>query len=36
MKHKFKIDDKVGFKVKNGFITLMIFNPDIDDKVVEW
>lgn len=29
-------DDKVGFKVKNGFITLMIFNPDKDDKVVEW
>ena len=29
-------DDKVGFKVKNGFITLMIFNPGKDDKVVEW
>ena len=29
-------DDKVGFKVKNGFITLMILNPDKDDKVVEW
>ena len=29
-------DDKVGFKVKNGFITLMIFNPDKDDEVVEW
>lgn len=29
-------DDKAGFKVENGRITLMIFNPDKDDKVVEW
>lgn len=40
MKHKFKeellSDDKVEFKVENGVITLMFFNPDKDDKVVEW
>ena len=29
-------DDKAGFKVVNGRMTLMIFNPDKDDKVVEW
>ena len=34
--HRLLPDDKAGFKVVNGRMTLMIFNPDKDDKVVEW